>query len=384
MNSQTNKINIVFVISNLEYGGAQRQLVELVNSMDSEKFNIHVCSLSSYIPLADKLSISNSHIHVLQKRFKFDISLVFRLAKLLRAVRADIIQAYLYDAEITARLAGWIAGTTLVAGSERNTDYRLKQKQMLVYHLTKPLRDICIANSRSGRDFNQKLLHYPDKHYFVIHNGVNTERFKPIDTCQSRKLIGIELEPFYIGMFGSFKMQKNHPLLFKAAKEVIKKHNNVRFLLVGDQLHGGLHGSSDYKKQMENLIDSLGIRDYCISLGNRDDVELAYNACDITVLPSLFEGTPNVILESMACGVPVIATDVSDNSMIIPDGKTGFIVPLGNQNILAEKIIELIENNELRKSFAETARDWVEKEFSTTSLAKKTETVYLQQLKCSS
>src|SRR5574338_1606365 len=113
------------------------------------------------------------------------------------------------------------------------------------------------------------------------------------------------------------------------------------------------------------LVDDIGVRDRCLFLGNRDDVERLYPACDVTVLPSLFEGTPNVALESMACGVPVIATDVSDNATIIPDGRAGYIVPLGDPARLAERIETILRDGALRASMSQAARAWVHAEFST-------------------
>ena len=115
-------------------------------------------------------------------------------------------------------------------------------------------------------------------------------------------------------------------------------------------------------------------------LGNRSDVERLYPACDLTVLPSLFEGTPNVALESMAAGVPVIATDVADNASIIPDGRAGYIVKLGDAAGLAQKIVDLLSDHARRTAMAAAARVWVQSEFSTTRLAQKTEAVYREAL----
>ena len=127
-----------------------------------------------------------------------------------------------------------------------------------------------------------------------------------------RRELGIGDQEFVVGMFASFKKQKNHPLFFNAARRVLQRLPQTRLLLVGDE-HGGMQGSDACKRDMDRLVDEWDIRERCLFLGNRHDVDLFYYACDLTVLPSLFEGTPNVALESMACGVPVITTQVSDN-----------------------------------------------------------------------
>jgi glycosyltransferase involved in cell wall biosynthesis len=110
--------------------------------------------------------------------------------------------------------------------------------------------------------------------------------------------------------------------------------------------------------------------------GNQKNVERYYNACDVTALPSLFEGTPNVALESMACGVPVVATNVSDNAYIVPDGRAGFVVASNDAKSMADRLVRLAQDRELRARMSREARAWVMKEFSCARLAEKTLAVY--------
>jgi glycosyltransferase involved in cell wall biosynthesis len=370
----------VLVISNLEFGGAQRQVIDLANSVDPASMDVHVCSLSSYVPLASGLHESERRLHIVEKRSKYDTTVPLRLAGLLRRLGADVVHAYLFDSEIAARVAGLLAGTPLVVGSERNTDYHLKRVQLAAYRVTRRLVDLVVANSRAGAEFNRRVLGQPASIYRVIHNGVDTDRFHVADGAAIRQELGLTPGEPVVGMFGSFKEQKNHPLFFDAAGRVARTFPNARFLLVGDQLYGGMHGSDAYHQRILSLVDTLDIRDRCLFVGNRNDVERLYPACDVTVLPSLFEGTPNVALESMACGVPVIATDVSDNATIIPDGRAGFVVPLGDAARLAARIEQVLGDRDLRTSLALAARTWVHDEFSTARLAQKTEAVYREGL----
>ncbi|MCG3132045.1 MAG: N-acetyl-alpha-D-glucosaminyl L-malate synthase [Phycisphaerae bacterium] len=373
-------IRVALVISNLEYGGAQRQVIELANHLDRGAFEVHVCSLSRYVPLAADLEDAAERLFVLTKRFKFDVSVIWRLAGWLRRIRADVVHSYLFDANIAARLAGRLAGVRAVIGSERNTDYHLKRRQIWAYRATRGCSDLILANSRAGAQFNRRMLGHPEEHYRVVHNGVDTVRFRPQAGAGIRARLGLAAEAPVVGMFASFKAQKNHPLLLEAARRVLDRRADVKFLLVGDELHGGMHGSDAYKARVFGMIESLGLSGACVLAGNRDDVEDVYCACDVTVLPSLFEGTPNVLLESMSCGVPVVATDVADNAAIAPDGRVGFIVPLGDAGALADRLLRLIEDGELRRRFGAAARAWVESEFSTARLAEKTGDVYREAL----
>ena len=378
------KITVVIVVSNLEYGGAQRQIVELANRIDREQFDLHVCSLSEYVPLAADLEVADTHLHVIQKRYKFDATVVPRLARLLRRLRADIVHGYLFDAELAARLAGRLARTAAVGNSERNTDYRFKRIQLVAHALTRRCVDFYIANSHAGARFSQRTLNNPRRWYYTVHNGVDTSRFRPGDRAAARRQLGLGDDEFVIGMFGSFKEQKNHPLLFAAVRGVLDQHAHTRLLLVGDELAGGLHGSTDYKRRTLELAEELDLVRHAVFLGNRDDVENLYPACDVTALPSLFEGTPNVALESMACGVPVVATAVSDNAYVVREGETGYLVPVDDPERYSGRLLELARDARLRDRLGAAARRWMESEFSGARLAAKTEAVYRDVLGTSS
>jgi len=118
-------------------------------------------------------------------------------------------------------------------------------------------------------------------------------------------------------------------------------------------------------------VDQLGLRDRCLFVGNKRDVENFYPVCDFTVLPSRHEGMPNVVLESLACGVPVIATRVADNELLVPDGKVGFIVESEDANGLAVQMQKLLDDSELRKTLGANSRSWIEENFSAYHMAGK-------------
>ena len=370
------KLVVVVVISDLEFGGAQRQVVELANHMDSRECELHVCSLADYVPLADALRNRETRFRFMLRRWRFDFTVVFRLAKFLREVRADVVHSYLFDATIAARLAGRLARRPVVIDTERNTDYVLKKIESFAFRLTRWCNDLTIANSRAGAAFNSRALKQALSIYRVVHNGVDTERFQPRDASALRAELGVRPDELVVGMFASFKPQKNHPLLLKAARRLLDRAVPFRLLLVGDELYKGMSNSVEYKQQVEKLVDELKLRPHCLFAGNRQDVERFYNVCDVTALPSLFEGTPNVALESMASGVPVVATNVADNAYVVPDGRAGFIVELNDEVAMADQLGRLLTDKALRSSMSQAARAWVLQEFSCARLAEKTLAIY--------
>lgn len=370
------KTTVAIVISNLEFGGAQQQIVELANNLDPESFDVHVVSLARFVPLADSLKIPVERQHVVDKRWKFDVTVPFRLASLLRSIDANIVHGFLFDAEIACRLAARLAGVRINIGSERNCDYSRSKIQLLTYRITKSLQSKCVANSNAGARFNSELLGYPISHYAVVHNGVNLGRFRPGDAVTVRKRHNIGSEKIVLGVFASFKAQKNHKLFFRAAAILAARYDNLRFLLVGDQLHGGIHGSDRYKEEINDLVDKLKIRHLCVFAGNQTQVEEYYRACDLTVLASNHEGMPNVVLESLASGVPVIVTDISDNRMLVPHGEVGFLVPSGDLEQLIEQVSNLVEDDALRRRMSEQAVKWIEQKFSVQKMAQRMAQTY--------
>jgi len=177
-------------------------------------------------------------------------------------------------------------------------------------------------------------------------------------------------------MFASFKEQKNHGMLFHAVKELTSTDRNFRVVLLGEELHGGAQGTTTYVQKIHELVGRLGIRDYCLFVGNQDDVEAYYRICDVTVLPSKFEGTPNVVLESMASGVPVIVTAVSDNNEIVEHGKSGYVVDVGDEAGLSRYLQLLMEDRELSANMGSEARRRAVELFSSAQLASNTGEVY--------
>jgi glycosyltransferase involved in cell wall biosynthesis len=216
------------------------------------------------VPLAAGLRDRDRRLHLIDKRLKYDVAIVVKLAGLMRRLGTQVAHGYLFDAEIATRLAARLAGVPVVIGSERNTDYVLKRVQLAAYRATRRACDLVIANSRAGAAFNRRLLGHDAERYRVVHNGVDTKRFRPRDAAEARRKLGIGADEGVIGMFASFKAQKNHPLLFAASRQVLQRCPRTRFVFVGEQLHGGLHGSSEYRRRMDGLIEEAGIRGQCL------------------------------------------------------------------------------------------------------------------------
>lgn len=374
--NNSKRLRVLIVISNLGHGGAERQVIEIANNIDQARFDLHICSLSKHVPLAGFLKHRDTQLHIVSKNSQYDISVVPRLARLLKDLKIDIVHGFLFDAEIASRLAGLIARTKVVIGSERNTVHSYSKVQLLAYRLTKKLVDLCIANSKTGMQYNLDTFGLAESKYRVVYNGVDTERFAPAYRSELKAALKLPSNCFVLGMFGSFKPQKNHQYLLETIAALAKSRSDFRVMMVGGPVEEGDAESQDYYSGIKNQIIQLGLAQYCLLLGKREDVAELYNVCDITLVPSLFEGTPNVALESLASGVPVIATDVSDNRQVILTEKMGYIVSLNNVEEFSKKIDYLLLHETIRDEFGREARQYVLEKFSNSSMITALSEIY--------
>lgn len=378
--TNANRLCVVLVVDDLGYGGAERQVVELANNMDSGRFDVHVCALSDHLPLSHTLTDAERRLHVVKKSNRFDVTVIRRLARLLRDLNADVVHGFLFSAEIASRIAGRMAGTKLIVGSERNANRQIARKHAFVYRLTQGCRDITVANSNAGAESNARAFKRPLSEYRVVHNGVDTERFRPGNGAETRRQLAIPASAPLVGVFANFKKQKNHAMTFRAFRQVLNAFPEARLLLVGAPPADSRGRLDAYHAQLYRLADELGIRDQCLFVGHQDTTEHLYPACDVTVLSSYHEGTPNVLLESMACGVPVVATRVCDNAYVVKEGEAGYLVDIDDEAALADCVGLILGDCDRRRQMGRNARHWVCEEFSTRRLAQKMADIYLELL----
>ncbi len=370
-------IRVLYLASSLHYGGAERQIVELARRLDRSRFTPFLCCLDGLTTLVRELD-PTLPVAVIKKRHRLDISVIPRAVQLISEWHIDIVHSFLFDAEIVGRLAGRLGGASAVIASERNCDYPRMPVKEAILKLTRPCFDLMIANSNAGRLYNLERLSVPDSRVRVVHNGVDAQRFRPHEVSGVRRSLQIPERAGVIGMFASFKPQKNHSMYVRVARAIAAKLPDTCFLFVG-------HDPSDdpvsaaHRKRILGEIDAGRLGDRCRHLMNRSDIEDLYCLCDLTLLTSIREGTPNVVLESLACGVPVIATDVADNSAIIGDA-AGSVVPLNDDAAMAERAVGLLSDRATLKRMGEAARRRALDEFSLERLARKTEMVYLEAL----
>jgi len=371
------RIKVMLLVSSLERGGAERQVVALANGLDTTRFCAHVCSLMRDNPLACDL-LAPERFHVIEKGWKYDVSLVLRVVHLLKQLRIDVIHSFGFDGEIIARLMGRLIRTPAVICSNRCPHLQWSKFKLWIARATSKYFDMMIANSWAGRDFEVTQQGIDPARLIVIHNGVDIERFQPMNGSQQRAALGIDQNAKVVGMFAHFRGNKNHAMFLEAAARVSKVHPEAVFVCVGKP--DGEAGAA-LCAAAKRLVEERGITDRVLFLGERNDVAELYNICDVKVLASFYEGTANVLLEAMACRLPVIATDAGDNARIVIDGETGFVVNINDVDTLTDRLKYLLADDALRERMGHAGRIRVEQEFSIQAMACKTGDCYLQVLR---
>lgn len=320
-------IRICHVITDLNAGGAERMLVNLVTRLDRSRFSNEVISLIEPGLMAGELRaadipVANLNMH----RGRPSLSGMMALVRRLRRSKPDIVQSWLYHADLAATLASWsIPGTPLVWNLRcsdipgQSGTSRLDRTVRLLARMSGVPRAV-IVNSEKGREFHREFGYHP-RRWALIPNGVDTDRFRPNDRARAvlRQEVGVASDALVIGLVARFHPMKDFPTFLRAAQQFSRVRGNTHFVLCGD----GVDGRNE---ALSKMIEEAGLSDRVSLLGARGNMQDVYPAFDLLALSSAYgEGFPNVLIEAMACGVPCVATDVGDSRAIV--GDTGIVVP---------------------------------------------------------
>jgi glycosyltransferase involved in cell wall biosynthesis len=368
------KKRVAFIIRDLNYGGAQRQLVTLVKGMDKQSFDITLLYFYSGGHLLKDLQDSGCQIICLEKHERWDVfSFLGRLVQHLKTIQPDVLHGYLGESNlVTMFLKLFFPSTVIIWGiRESNTPSGrygwlgslLSQLERLLSFFT----DLIVVNSHAGKDYYLSQGYASDK-MVVISNGIDTERFQPDSEAgeKVRAEWGISENTILIGLVGRLDPMKDHPTFLKAVALLCKERKDVRFVCVGV-------GEENYAKELYQLTDELSIYEKVIWAGGRSDMPAVFNALNIACSSSSYgEGFPNVIGEAMACGVPCVVTDVGDSAWIV--GDTGILVLPKNPEALAAGWNSLLNLALTKKAvLAEKARKRIVENFSLQNLIQTTE-----------
>ncbi len=334
-------MRLVHIITGLDTGGAEGMLLRLAQRLRPE-FEQQVISLTNAGPVADQLMTAGIPVLALgMSASRPDPLVLMRLLRLLRGFQPEVVQTWLYHADLVGGTAARLAGVRALAWNIRNNDLspdKTKPRtRRLVGWLARlsgwlPARIVCC--SLAARDSHVALGYAADR-FEVIANGFDLARFHPDRQARDsvRAELGIPGTVPLIGLFARYDPQKNHAGLLVAAGLLHQVRPDVHFLLAG-------RGVDDGNVELVDQARRAGVAPVLHLLGERQDLPRLMASLDLSTLASWGEAFPNVLGEAMACAVPCVSTDAGDAALII--GDTGRVVPRGDMAALAGAWRELL------------------------------------------
>ena len=369
-------IKIVHLITELNTGGAEQMLCKLVTHMDRKAFRPLVVSMTDRGPVGEKLASEGVPVLELGMRLGRPTPAgLLKLCRLLRKQDPNVLQTWLYHADLLGLLAGKVSAVKRIVWGIRCSDMDLRNYSPLTALTVwcnarlSCFPDAILVNSEKGKQVHEKRG-YSARRMRVIPNGFDIERFRPDETAREWLLaeLGLTHRAKLIGFVGRFDPMKDHKTFFRAASALAAKEDSVHFILAGDGMVVSNAQVSVLVKP--KLLDKVHL------LGRREDIPRLLAAMDIATSASAYgEGFSNAVGEAMACGVPCAVTDVGDAGWIV--GDTGIVVPPGSPELLADAWNRLLDMDlEQRKRLGERARARVAENFEINKVVRCFEDFY--------
>ncbi|HID76393.1 MAG TPA: glycosyltransferase [Planctomycetaceae bacterium] len=363
---------ILHIIPSLDRAGAEKQMSLLVRGLPRDQFDVHVCVLTRAGPLRAELEESAIPVVVIGKRWRVDPQAYWRLRHEIDRRRPDLVQTWIFAANAYGRRAALDCGVKRLVACERCVD---PWKGWLELTIDRRLaRDTTriVAVSAGVRDFYVRHG-LPAEKFEVIPNGVPPA--PPVSTTRQEILaeLGLPPESRLVAVVGRLWPQKQIKHAIWAADLLKVIRDDVHLLIIGDGPH---------HRRLRQFRDQVRIRDKVHFLGHRDDVPRLMPHFDVLWSTSAYEGQSNAIMEAMACGVPVVATDIPGTRDLVIHGQTGFLVPPGVacRRELCGHTNNLLDDRPLARRLGEAARQRMRDHFSVERMVDRYARLYGQLL----
>lgn len=353
---RTPPVGVALVITDLDVGGAERSMTALATRLSPERWRVGVFCLSGPGPLANLIRSSSLPCECLNVGRHNPLGAVARLAKSLRRFRPAIVQSFLFHANLASRLAAPLAGSPrprVISGIR--VAERRRRWHLWLDRWTSPLADGAVCVSRGVLAFSRDVGGLDPARLTVIPNGIDPAPYDATSPVP-RAAIGVPIDAHLALYVGRLDEQKGLPDLLSAAESLIARRPDWYLALAGD---GPLR---DWL--VEAIQSRARLRDRVRWLGRRDDVPGLLETADVLVLPSHWEGMPNVVLEAMAARCAVVGTAVEGTEDLIVPGETGWLVPPRDPEALTRALEEAASDPERCRRLGAAGRARVEREFS--------------------
>lgn len=347
-------MNILFSISSLGLGGQEKQLLDLIYYLN-KKYQIKIFVFNKDLGRVDYLKNLNVEIFSLEKNRSKFFKAFLQLKKILDKEKIDIVYSFDLGSSVYSLFPSYLSKIKKYI-AQFNGSFFNNKKLKLFLKLFYPLYFKIICNSFAGKDF-LRSIGIPEKKLEVIPQGFNIQAMEESKyfKVSLKEELHIKKEVPLIGLVGKLNEDKDPIIFIKAAKIIHENFPDVIFCIIGD---------GNQKEFLESYIKENNMESYFLLIPKRADAPWLIKDFFVGVLSSRYEGLPNVLLEYMYWEKPVVVTNAGDCERVVIEGETGFVVPLGDYKLLAEKIIYFLKNKELAFEFGKRGKLRLEKEFS--------------------
>ena len=363
-------IPVLHLITELDAGGAQSALARLMARLDRRRFTPTVaCLYNGDAVVARRIRALGVPVTDLGMTARWRWDAFVRLYRLLRHERPIILHTWMFHADFPGRVLGRLAGVPIIVTSRRNENIGGAMRERF-NRWTAHLDDRVVAVCELARLAEIERAGVPPEHVVTVYNGVDVDEF-PVASAEvaarARRAMGIPAEAPLLGSLGRLHPQKGFSDLLAALAQVRQRIPSVQLFLAGD---------GESRESLEAQARSLGLCEAVTFAGTRANVPEILAALDVLVLPSLWEGMPNAVLEAMAAGLPVVATAVGGTPEAVVDGVTGLLVPPQDPGALACAIERLLRDPDLRRTMGQAGRRRVEQHFDVWETVRQVEDLY--------
>lgn len=371
------KRKILIFANSFRIGGSERQALELFRNMDRTKFDMRLASFSTEGPLATFLPCRMDEVQVYPlARFygKSYFDQARRFYRYLIMERIEVVQCFDFYSNLFAIPVARLAGVPLILGCRRDQAVMRTVWQQKAEKWSYRLATGVVTNAKAIKNQLISLDGLQSQKVWVIYNGLDLKHFDVLSgdgidaSTESRNVI--------VAIVANLRPEKGHLVFLKAAQQFLASmpHAQISFLIVGD---------GPMREAIEVKVKELGLAGSIKMTGSVTNIPALLRSVDIVVLASLKDGFPNAIMEAMAAAKPVIATDTGGTAELVVDGLTGYIVPVGDSDVLAKRMRSLFQDPEARRKMGEAARRRIIEQFTVNHMAKQFEELYRELVNAS-
>lgn len=355
---KTTTPRILHVVISMVVGGAERLVYDMVRFPAFAGNPPVVCCLNEIGELGEKLLQEGYQVHSLNRREGLDFSVISRISEIIRQNLITVVHAHQYSPLFYAVPAAFFAGRVKVVYTEHGRFY--PERSSWKRSLFNPLLAMGVAHlvsiSKATAQAMATYDNFPFRRIRVIHNGIDSSDMNPVIDKRAKRLeLGLSETCRIIGTAARLNSIKNIQMMLRGLKLVLQSVPDTCLVIAGQ---------GEEEQQLRDLASELEIADSVKLIGLRFDLPEVYQLFDVFLLTSFSEGISVTLLESMASGVPSVVTAVGGNSEVVVEGETGFLVPVNADQELAQRVCELLQNQDKSVKMGCAARERAVRQFS--------------------